>query len=65
MIEGRLGGPGGDRVHHELTQAGVAVVVASADRGLAELFPHARFVEKPFDAETLRAACVAARVEIS
>jgi DNA-binding response OmpR family regulator len=60
VIEGRLGAPEMVRLNRELSDSGIPVVVVSADRNIAALFPGAEFLEKPFGESQLLAACAAA-----
>jgi DNA-binding response OmpR family regulator len=65
LVEARLGAAEVVEFTERLAQAGVAIVVMSADRKSMELFPHAVPLEKPFDAAGLLAACDAARARVS
>lgn len=65
IVEARLGAPEVVAFTERLAQAGVAVVVMSADRASTELFPHAIGLGKPFDAAGLLAACNAAKAHLS
>lgn len=65
VIEARLGAPEVISFTERLAQAGVGLVVTSADHTSAEAFPHAAVVGKPFDAASLVAACRAAVDSIS
>src|SRR5262245_52360177 len=60
VVEGHLGAQAVIDFTARLAEAGVAIVIASADRSLAVLFPHAQFIEKPFDDSSVRAAFRAA-----
>ncbi len=61
IIEAKLGAPDSIAFAASLSEAGVAVVVTSADRAVSSLFTGAVPLEKPFDDNALLAACEAAR----
>ena len=65
IVEARLGASEVVAFTKHLAQAGIPIVVMSADRRSMELFPHAEPLEKPFDAAGLLAACDAAKARIS
>lgn len=61
IIEAQLGAPASIAFAASLREAGVAVVVTSADFAAASLFTGAVPLAKPFDDAALLAACEAAR----
>ena len=65
IVEARLGAAEVVAFTERLVQAGVVVVVMSADRASAESFPRAEPLAKPFDAAGLLAACDAAMARVS
>lgn len=60
LFDARLGAPQVVAFASRLRQAGVPMVVASADTGVGTLFPDAVTLSKPFMAQTLIEACLAA-----
>lgn len=60
IIEARLGAPASIAFAASLREAGVAVVVTSADRAVTSLFIGSVPLAKPFDDSSLLAACEAA-----
>ncbi|MDC9825419.1 hypothetical protein PRN20_16940 [Devosia sp. ZB163] len=60
VIEARLGSPEVLDFAERLREAGVAVVITSADRAIQSLFTGTAPLEKPFDTAALLAACEAA-----
>lgn len=65
VIEARLGAAAVVAFVTRLAKAGVPVVVTSADRAVAALFPLAACLDKPFSAADLLAACATARAMLS
>ncbi|WP_423067051.1 hypothetical protein [Devosia sp. CN2-171] len=61
IIEAQLGAPASIAFATSLREAGVAVVVTSADLAAASLFTGSVPLAKPFDDAALLAACEAAR----
>lgn len=65
VIEAQLGAAPVVALVARLAAAGVPVVVTSADRAVAALFPLAASLDKPFSAADLLAACGRARATLS
>jgi DNA-binding response OmpR family regulator len=65
VIEARFGHPDVVAFCRHLQDAGIAVVVTSADRAIQGLFPGSIGLDKPFNTEQLLAACEAARTNAS
>jgi DNA-binding response OmpR family regulator len=61
VVDARLGAPEVVAFTERLAEAGVAIVVMSADRAAADGFQYAVPLDKPFDAASLLAACDAAK----
>ena len=60
LFDARLGAPQMVAFASRLKQAGVPMVVASADLGVGALFPDAVTLSKPFMGQTLIEACLKA-----
>jgi DNA-binding NarL/FixJ family response regulator len=60
IVEAKLGAAAVVAFTRRLAEAGVRVVVMSADHAAPQFFPHATPLSKPFDAASLIAACEAA-----
>jgi DNA-binding response OmpR family regulator len=57
IVEARLGADDVVAFTRRLVEAGVPTVILSADEAATTLFPHSIALAKPFDTETLLAAC--------
>ena len=60
IVEAHLGAAEVVAFTRQLVEAGVSTVVMSADHAAPQLFPHTVALAKPFDADSLVAACAEA-----